>query len=67
MEELYFQEIGKLRVVSVIGWSSKEVLLEDLSTGLKYTMSWEIFFKYHRKMEPATIDISDYTGPNLTI
>ena len=65
--DLYFQKIGVPRVVAVIGWSSKDVLVEDLLTGLEYPISWDIFFRFHEEIEEYDADIDRYDGPNLTI
>lgn len=66
MEELYTQKLGKDRIVSVIAWTKKNAIIEDLATELKYTISWEIFFKFHKKLEPTEIDTDKYIGPDLT-
>ena len=65
MEELYIQKLGKSRIVSVIAWTKKDAIIEDLATELKYAVSWETFFKFHEKLEPADINTDDYDGPNL--
>lgn len=67
MEELYIQQFGKNRLVLVSGWDEDDALVEDISTGLTYAVSWNIFFNCHKKLEPFKCNIDDYKGPNLTV
>ena len=55
-EEFYVQKFGNKRVVQVIGWSDKDVLIYDLKTDLKYPMAWDVFFMHHSKLEDFDID-----------
>jgi hypothetical protein len=67
--EFWFLKVCKNRlwVVEVIGWSKKDVLLEDVKTGLKIALDWDIFMEDFRKLEYNECDISTYTGANLDI
>lgn len=66
MDELYVQNFGKKNVVSLIGWNRDRALVLDLHTGLKCTYDWNLFFKYHDKLEDNEFDIKEYTGSDLS-
>jgi len=66
MEELYIQQFGKKRIVLVSGWNGDDAIVEDISTGLIYAISWNIFFNCHTKLEPFKCNLDEYEGPNLS-
>ena len=67
MEELYHQNFGKNRVVSIKGWNRRDALIEDLKSSTMYAMEWDLFFRYHTKIDPYECNINDYVGANLDV
>lgn len=65
MEELYVQDFGQKKVIAVVGWNNDRALLEDLQSGLRYTLDWDIFFQHHIKLDADDLNAKDYEGVNL--
>jgi len=52
------------RIVETLKWSNKEVMLEDVKSGLVYVITWDSFFPYHEELS-YNCDTSKYSGADL--
>jgi len=48
---------NSFRVVETLKWTNKQVMLEDVKSGLVYVITWDSFFPFHEELiyEPAEI------------
>ena len=55
----------KWLIVEPVGWNEKDVIVEELKTGIRFAFNWETFFEQFSKVKPLEIDTSSYEGADL--
>ncbi|RLA00504.1 MAG: hypothetical protein DRQ47_09410 [Gammaproteobacteria bacterium] len=56
---------GSFRVVETLKWTNKQVMLEDVKSGLVYVITWDSFFPYHEELTYECYT-SKYCGADLS-
>lgn len=65
--EIYKQKNVNDKLVAIIGWNQKDVILVIYGTDNRFAMKWDVFLEHYEKVDDFDCDVSDYDGPDLTI
>jgi len=65
--DIYKQKNVNDKIVVIIGWNNRDVVLGIYGTDNRFAMNWNIFLEHYERIEPFDCDVSEYEGPNLTV
>lgn len=64
--EIYKQKNVNDKLVAIVGWNRKDVILVIYGTDIKFAMKWDVFLQHYEKIEPFDCDVSEYEGADLS-
>lgn len=64
--DIYKQKNVNDKLVSIVGWNRKDVILVFYGTDTKFAMNWDLFLQQYEKLELFDCDISEYQGADLS-
>ena len=64
--EIYQQKFGKRRIVEIVGWNNRDIILQEFGSDFRFAMGWDLFTKYYDKLETFDCDTAEYEGADLS-
>lgn len=64
--DIYKQKNVNDKLVAIVGWNKKDVILVIYGTDTRFAMNWDLFLQHYEKLDPFECDTNDYEGADLT-